>query len=114
MGGWCIRNDYGQSRRHHVARGERGDPGTDHQLFASFFLASLLPSTLNISTSGSAFLLGGLGTIDYSIDINLPNGVYVTPLPAGLPLFATGLGAIGLLAWRRNSKLRLRRQAFSG
>jgi CHRD domain-containing protein len=27
-----------------------------------------------------------------------------TPLPAALPLFATGLGALGLLAWRRKKK----------
>ena len=27
-----------------------------------------------------------------------------TPLPAGLPLFATGLGALGLLGWRRRRK----------
>jgi hypothetical protein len=27
-----------------------------------------------------------------------------TPLPAGLPLFATGLGALGLLGWRRKRK----------
>lgn len=27
-----------------------------------------------------------------------------TPLPAALPLFATGLGAIGLLGWRRKRK----------
>ena len=27
-----------------------------------------------------------------------------TPLPAALPLFATGLGALGLLAWRRKRK----------
>jgi hypothetical protein len=27
-----------------------------------------------------------------------------TPLPAALPLFATGLGSIGLLGWRRNRK----------
>jgi hypothetical protein len=27
-----------------------------------------------------------------------------TPLPAALPLFVTGLGAIGLLGWRRNRK----------
>lgn len=27
-----------------------------------------------------------------------------TPLPATLPLFATGLGALGLLAWRRKKK----------
>jgi len=28
-----------------------------------------------------------------------------TPLPAALPLFATGLGAIGLLGWRRKRKV---------
>jgi hypothetical protein len=27
-----------------------------------------------------------------------------TPLPAALPLFATGLGALGLLGWRRKQK----------
>jgi hypothetical protein len=27
-----------------------------------------------------------------------------TPIPATLPLFATGLGAIGLLGWRRKRK----------
>ena len=26
------------------------------------------------------------------------------PVPAALPLFATGLGALGLLAWRRKRK----------
>ena len=31
----------------------------------------------------------------------------VTPLPAALPLFATGLGALGLLAWRRKRKVGL-------
>ena len=30
--------------------------------------------------------------------------VAVTPLPAALPLFATGLGALGLLGWRRKRK----------
>jgi len=30
----------------------------------------------------------------------------VTPLPAALPLFATGLGALGLLGWRRKKKAR--------
>jgi hypothetical protein len=28
-----------------------------------------------------------------------------TPLPAALPLFATGLGALGLLGWRRKRKV---------
>jgi hypothetical protein len=31
-------------------------------------------------------------------------GVNETPLPAALPLFATGLGALGLLGWRRKRK----------
>jgi hypothetical protein len=30
-----------------------------------------------------------------------------TPLPAALPLFATGLGALGLLGWRRKRKAAL-------
>ena len=30
--------------------------------------------------------------------------IAATPLPAALPLFATGLGAIGLLGWRRKRK----------
>jgi hypothetical protein len=28
----------------------------------------------------------------------------ITPLAAALPLFATGLGALGLLGWRRKKK----------
>jgi len=38
------------------------------------------------------------------IIFDLPDGLAVdfgTPLPATLPLFATGLGALGLLGWRR-------------
>ena len=35
----------------------------------------------------------------------ISNGsVSTTPLPAALPLFATGLGALGLLGWRRKRK----------
>jgi len=36
--------------------------------------------------------------IPFSIELETP---IVTPLPAALPLFATGLGALGLLGWRR-------------
>jgi hypothetical protein len=51
-----------------------------------------------------------------SYDVNTPfNGTYsiteiqsgslsATPLPAALPLFATGLGGLGLLGWRRKRK----------
>jgi hypothetical protein len=30
-----------------------------------------------------------------------------SPIPTALPLFSTGLGAMGLLGWRRKRKLRL-------
>ena len=40
-------------------------------------------------------------TLD-SINIEIPGAA--TPLPAALPLFATGLGALGLLGWRRKRK----------
>ena len=30
--------------------------------------------------------------------------VSTTPLPAALPLFATGLGGLGFLSWRRKKK----------
>jgi hypothetical protein len=37
-------------------------------------------------------------------DFTVPVGA--TPLPAALPLFATGLGGLGLLGWRRKRKAR--------
>jgi hypothetical protein len=33
--------------------------------------------------------------------------ITTTPLPAALPLFATGLGALGLLGWRRKRQARV-------
>ena len=36
--------------------------------------------------------------------ITTSNAVGATPLPAALPLFASGLGALGLLGWRRKRK----------
>ena len=45
------------------------------------------------------------------VSIDLPDGLTLgfvppveNPLPAALPLFATGLGALGLLGWRRKRK----------
>jgi hypothetical protein len=37
---------------------------------------------------------------------SLSGDLIVTPLPAALPLFASGLGVMGLLGWRRKRKLR--------
>jgi hypothetical protein len=84
--------------------------GTKHEVFGGAFFAAALPSSLDISTSSFASILGGPGTIDYSISISLPNGAYVTPLPDALPLFATGLGLFGMLAWWR--KRRVPSQSF--
>jgi hypothetical protein len=39
-----------------------------------------------------------------SLTINTPPAA--TPLPAALPLFGTGLGALGLFGWRRRRKAR--------
>jgi hypothetical protein len=40
-------------------------------------------------------------TFDATFNIT---AVATTPLPAALPLFATGLGVLGLLGWRRKRK----------
>jgi hypothetical protein len=88
-------------------------PGSEHQEFGGVFFASALPSTLNISTSSLASILGGSGTIDYTLNITLPNGAYVTPLPAALPLFAAGLGALGLIDWRRRRRFSPRAETVS-
>jgi hypothetical protein len=55
------------------------------------------PSDQATSSDGGAtwFSPSGLTPGAYEVDS------LVTPLPAALPLFATGLGALGLLGWRR-------------
>ena len=73
----------------------------------------------SIGTSGSADFSNSLDLPIGSDVFNLAPGVMVnsddlgivdnrfdsaTPLPAALPLFATGLGALGLLGWRRKRK----------
>src|SRR5262249_9060416 len=42
-----------------------------------------------------------VGHSELDFDITNLTEVSSTPLPAALPLFATGLGALGLLGWRR-------------
>jgi hypothetical protein len=42
------------------------------------------------------------GNVEIALGPTEPTGT--TPLPAALPLFATGLGALGLLGWRRKRK----------
>lgn len=56
----------------------------------------LVRSIVNGDTSLQAIALDNL-----NVQLSAPNAV---PLPAALPLFATGVGALGLLGWRRKRK----------
>jgi hypothetical protein len=81
-----------------------GDVGTNNNLDGGTLFPTILPSTLDISTSSLASIFGGPGSINYSINITLPAGAYVTPLPASLPLFAAGFGALMLIRWRKKQR----------
>jgi hypothetical protein len=69
--------------------------------------------TLSDPTDSTATVAGGsgYGWIDdnefsfLAIDnAQLTTNGSATPLPAALPLFASGLGAMGLLGWRKKRK----------
>ena len=45
------------------------------------------------------------GSLGGSLGFVLSGDALTTPLPASLPLFATGLSALGLLGWRRKRKV---------
>jgi hypothetical protein len=75
------------------------------------------PSPLSSTYEEFFFTFVGTGSDTLTIEANTNPGnwyvddisvtaaaVGVTPLPAALPLFATGLGALGLLGWRRTRK----------
>ena len=53
-------------------------------------------------TNGYTFDVNFFDAQDWNI---VPGtGMTATPLPAALPLFATGIGGLGLLGWRRKRK----------
>jgi hypothetical protein len=54
------------------------------------------PSTASQNTG-----VGAIGSESFQI---IGSSIAATPLPAALPLFASGLGALGLLGWRRKRK----------
>ena len=60
---------------------------------------------VTIANSASQILYSGTG-LDASSNgfVTVTFDVAATPLPAALPLFATGLGAMGLFGWRRKRK----------
>ena len=61
--------------------------------------AMLAPDWLRIGTD----IVGGTTPPTFNAAFSL-DGVATTPLPGALPLFATGLGVLGLLGWRRKRK----------
>src|SRR5262245_56198506 len=64
--------------------------------------AFLSGNSLFINWQGGGGIAGDTIEVDFSVgDPINPSPV---PLPAALPLFATGLSALGLLAWRRRRK----------
>jgi hypothetical protein len=91
----------------------------DQQVSLSSFNTTLTPAlTLTATGSGSTtipLIDPPTFTLDNSVTITLFGGDAVgfnvealaksaVPLPAALPLFATGLGGLGLLGWRRKRK----------
>jgi len=76
---------------------------------ASYGLASVFPLTVGttISQTPGSLYLTSLGDLIFSNITAMSfeaDVVGATPLPAALPLFASGLGALGLLGWRRKRK----------
>jgi hypothetical protein len=57
-----------------------------------------------IGFMGGAITGGSIISNGMTVVSDITGTITETPLPAALPLFATGLGAMGLLGWRRKRK----------
>jgi hypothetical protein len=89
------------------------------------FVSNVIPTfvTDGLDLSIPLSLIGGSGYLEFGLVSGTDNGngtfaptdylgdgsitfgpTSATPLPAALPLFATGLGGLGLLGWRRKRK----------
>jgi len=66
---------------------------------SEFVLAMTVANVTDLSEGTGGYNWAPNGTV-----ILTDNGIATTPLPAALPLFASGLGAFGLLGWRRKKK----------
>ena len=102
-GGWWSNN------------GEAGcNPGTDVCALSTYLAAHPDASIVNGTLGGVNFAVGYASPTDqfngYVDNFTLNGTTYnfdpasATPLPGALPLFASGLGAFGLLGWRRKRK----------
>lgn len=85
--------------------------GSDLACFSSSCADTLfdLATFISSSTIGSIVLTDDGAAFEYAF----PGGavpVSATPLPAAFPLFATGIGGLGLFGWRRKRKADRRSQ----
>jgi hypothetical protein len=85
-------------------------PETVQQIVIPYF-ANFVPVFPNYNFMGftdeGSFWFGGtnFGYIADTLEASQEFAIFsATPLPAALPLFATGLGGLGLLGWRRKRK----------
>ena len=75
----------------------RSNPSTSIGPITDF---STINSGIPFSTNVGALVLSSAGDAAFTAR----GGVAVVPPPATLPMFATGLGALGLLGWRGGGK----------
>ncbi len=90
--------------------------GTFTETLTSFIANRGSPNALTLLLAGTltgpggvnqnAFAILSANQVGSAVDWSLTNtsALLATPLPAALPLFASGLGALGLLGWRRKRK----------
>ena len=70
--------------------------GSTHPNFAGDQILFGIEASLTSTNSSITAINAYFDNIDVTVN--------PTPLPAALPLFATGLGALGLFGWRRKRK----------
>ena len=84
-------------------------PSAGVTLGTPFSVTGIEPGCCGAPMLGDPFLLADsktfyLETLTSDVTFSAAYAVSATPLPAALPLFASGLGAMGLLGWRRKRK----------
>lgn len=79
----------------------RSEPGETSNSIATHFNTGDIIALYILKSAGQDF--GSLTGVQMRVEFT-PDAVGETPIPGALPLFATGLGALGLIAHRRKRK----------
>ena len=107
---------FGSGNTADASSGSGDNVGLDHIGFLMVPVGYVTDTALLDSSTYSGKTLVSLGVTpgtyvwtwglrpDESFTLEIVASLSQTPLPAALPLFATGLGALGLLGWRRKRK----------